>query len=157
RDLGPRAADELGPSCHAATGGNPFLVRALLGALAAEGPGARVDPGRLPELGSGAIARSVARRLVRLGPGPEKLARAVAVLGADAEPRHAYRLAGLGEPEGTAAEDALIGADLLAPRRPLEFVHPIVRAAVAQSLSPPERATRHLEAARMLGAEGMDA
>jgi len=157
RNLGQQAADELGSPCHAATGGNPFLVRALLGALAAGGSGVPAHPGRLPELGSGAIARSVAQRLARLGPGPELLARAVAVLGTDVEPRHAYRLAGLGDAAGSAAEHALIGADVLAPRRPLEFVHPIVRTAVAQLLSPPERATRHLEAARMLGAEGMEA
>ena len=154
RALGRQAADELGSSCHTVTGGNPFLVHALLGTLAAAGP---VHPGHLPELGSSAIARSIAQRLTRLGPGPDKLARAVAVLGTDVEPRHAYRLARLGDAAGSAAEDALVGAGVLSSRRPLEFVHPIVRAAVARLLSPPERATRHLEAARMLDAEGMDA
>jgi DNA-binding CsgD family transcriptional regulator len=79
------------------------------------------------------------------------------VLGTDAEPRHAYALAELDERAGAAAEDTLVGAGVLAARRPLEFVHPIVRAAVAEQLSPPERARRHLSAARMLDAEGGDA
>ena len=77
--------------------------------------------------------------------------------GTDAEPRHAYALAELDERAGAAAEDALVVAGVLAARRPLEFVHPIVRAAVAEQLSPPERARRHLAAARMLDAEGGDA
>ena len=157
RDRGRLVADELGSPCHAATGGNPFLVRTLLSALAAGDPGIPVHPDRLPELGGGAVGRSVAQRLARLGQEAERLARAVAVLGTDVEPRHAYRLAGLADDAGAAAEHALIGADLLAPHRPLEFVHPIVRTAVAQLLSPPERATRHLEAARMLGTEGLEA
>ena len=46
---------------------------------------------------------------------------------------------------------------MLAPRRPLEFAHPIVRGAVAQQLYPPERAQLHLRAARLLEREGADA
>ena len=55
RDRGRLVADELGKPCHAATGGNPFLVRTLLSALAAGDPGIPVHPDRLPELGGGAI------------------------------------------------------------------------------------------------------
>ena len=141
---------ELAEACHTATGGNPFLVSALV-----EHP--ELDAGRLPEIGARSVIRSVAQRLGRLGADTEALARAVAVLGTDAEPRHAYALAELDERSGAAAEDALVVAGVLAARRPLEFVHPIVRAAVAEQLSPPERARRHLAAARMLDAEGGDA
>jgi DNA-binding CsgD family transcriptional regulator/tetratricopeptide (TPR) repeat protein len=144
-------AAELAGPVHAATGGNPFLVGALLDVLD------DLDAEHLPELGARSVIRFVARRLTRLGPDAEALARGVAVLGTDAEPRQAYEIAGLDPGAGAAAEDALIAAGVLAPQRPLEFVHPIVRAAVAEQLSPPERARRHLAAARMLDREGGDA
>jgi DNA-binding CsgD family transcriptional regulator/tetratricopeptide (TPR) repeat protein len=142
--VGRLVGDELAAACHEATGGNPFLVAAAAehGELDARNP-------------ARSVIRFVSRRLAGLGAEAAALARAVAVLGTDAAPRHAYALAGL--QDGAAAEDALVGAGVLAPRRPLEFVHPIVRAAVAEELSPPERARRHLAAARMLDAEGAEA
>ena len=157
RRLGARAAGELGRACHVATAGNPFLVQALLDAIAEGGDGSLPRPDRLPETGVPAVRRFVAGRLARLGPGAAALAQAVAVFGTDVAPRHAYRIADLDERAGTAAEDALIAAGVLAARRPLDFVHPIVRAAVAEQLSPAERARRHLAAARLLHAEGGDA
>jgi hypothetical protein len=36
-ELGDAAADEFCHACHEMTGGNPFLLRELLGELAAEG------------------------------------------------------------------------------------------------------------------------
>ena len=155
--LGRRSGGALGPACHTATGGNPFLVEALLRTLAERGDEAPVGAEQVPEAGSRAIVRSVAQRLAWLGTGAEALARAVAVLGTDAEPRHAHALAELDASAGAHAEDALMTAGLLVARRPLEFVHPIVRAAVAEQLLPPERAVRHLAAARLLAAESADA
>ena len=111
----------------------------------------------VPVVGARSVIRFVAARLDRLGPDVQGLARAVAVLGTDAEPRHAYAIAELTDDAGGAAEDALVTAGILAARRPLEFVHPIVRAAVAEQLSPPERARRHLAAARLLERDGGDA
>src|SRR5262249_55582742 len=70
RSLRGGAADKaLCPACHAATGGNPFLVRELATALAAEGAraagGAAARVGRLvPD----AVARHVLVRLSGLGP-----------------------------------------------------------------------------------------
>ena len=157
RRLGERVTDDLASACHAATAGNPFLVHAVVDGLADHGDVAVLGADRLPEVGARAVSRSVARRLSCLGAHAEALARAVAVLGTDVEPRHAYRLAELGDADGATAEEALMAAGLLARRRPLEFVHPIVRAAVAEQLSPPERARRHLAAARILDAEGRDA
>jgi DNA-binding CsgD family transcriptional regulator len=157
RRLGEQTTDDLASACHAATAGNPFLVHALVDGLAEHGDATVFRADRLPEVGARAVSRSVARRLSRLGAHAEALARAVAVLGTDVEPRHAYRIAELGDAQGAAAEKALMTAGLLSRRRPLEFVHPIVRAAVAEQLSPPERARRHLASARILDADGSDA
>lgn len=156
--LGADAADEFCRACHTATGGNPFLVRAVLSAVAEKGLAAHAaHAGRLPEVGSRAVARSVTRRLARLGDDAHRLARAVAVLGTNAEPHRASALAGLEDERGAAAVDALVGAQVLAPGRPLEFVHPIVRTAVHDAIPPAERARRHAAAARLLHSQGGDA
>ena len=157
RRLARPVEDALARGCHRATGGNPYLVQAVVEVIAERDDADGIDPDRLPEVGARAAMRFAAQRLARLGAAPEALARAVAVLGTDVEPRHAYRIAELEPAAGAAAEDALVAGGVLAPGRPLEFVHPIVRAAVAGQLPPPERARRHLAAARMLDEEGADA
>ncbi len=106
--------------------------------------------GQVPE----AVVRSLVLRLSRLPAAASALARAVAVLGADAELRHAAELAGLELPEAAKAADLLAGAGLLAPGRPLRFIHPLVEAAIYGELPPGERDLMHGEAARMLAASG---
>jgi predicted ATPase len=157
RELGLPPAPELVADCHAVTGGNPFLVRSVIDALAERGlePTAE-QAGRLPDVGGPSVARSVARRLSALGPDAEALAQAVAMLGTDVEPRHAQRLAGLDEHRASEAADALAAAAVLDTGRPLDFVHPLVRAAAVERIPPAERALNHLAAARMLDAEGDD-
>jgi DNA-binding CsgD family transcriptional regulator len=149
--LGEDAADEFCRSCHAATAGNPFLLRALAGALKAEQ--VQPTPGeaeRVKRMAPGAIARSLSVRLAQLPPAAEALARAVAVLGADAELRHAAAVAGLDPHDAAEAADALALADILERGRPLEFVHPVAREAVYADLAPGERARAHATAARVL-------
>jgi DNA-binding CsgD family transcriptional regulator len=147
-----RGRPDLAAAVHAATAGNPLLVGALLDVVDEQ-----LAADDVPVVGARSVIRFVARRLDRLGPEAQALARAVAVLGTDAEPRHAYSVAELGDGSGGRAEDALVAAGILAARRPLEFVHPIVRTAVAEQLSPPERARRHLAAAHLLDRGGDDA
>ena len=156
--LGAEAADDFCRACHTTTGGNPFLVRSVLRTIVE----ARVEPSaeqaeRLPEVGSRALARSVARRLAGLGPEAHALARVVAVLGTNAELGRATVLAELDDAAGAAAADALVAAQVLAPGRPLEFVHPVVRSAVHDAIPPAELAARHAAAARLLHAHGSDA
>jgi DNA-binding CsgD family transcriptional regulator len=141
---------EFVEACLDVTKGNPFLLRELLEALAAE----RVEPlasqaGRVLELASPSVARTVLPRVRRLAPGGLTLARAVAVLGDGAEPSIVARLAGLDELELAAAADALAKAGLLHSDT-LEFAHPLVRAAIYSDLPPVDRARQHLEAAGML-------
>lgn len=150
--LGARAGEELCRACHESTGGNAFYLHQLLAALA-------VEPDRTPErvhaLGGEAVRRNVLVRLARLGGECERLAEAVAVLGADAALRHAAALAGLSPARAEAAADRLRGTGVLAPDPMLTFVHPIVGEAVAQHLGSSRRAALHRVAARALSAEGV--
>ena len=141
---------QFAEACLDATKGNPFLLRELVQALAAE----RVEPsasqaGRVLELAPPSVARSVMRRIRQLSPGAVALARAIAVLGEGLDMPIVARVARLDEAEAAVVADALAKAHLLRSDA-LEFVHPLVRAAIYSDLPPIERARQHLEAARIL-------
>jgi DNA-binding CsgD family transcriptional regulator len=144
-------------ACHAATGGNPFLLGALIASLRAEGVAPRREAApTIESFGPEAVARALARQLERLPAGAVELARAAALL-ADAAPlRRAAALAGLEPLRANRVADALRAAGVLAPTTRLEFVHPVVRAAIYASLGPGERGLWHERAARLLRAEGAE-
>ncbi len=135
--LGDASADELCAACAEATGGNPFLLSELLASLsfdrtAATSIDAEAIRKRIPER----ISASLLLRVGRLGHDAPALARAVAVLGPDAEHR----------PGGRACRDrrrrgphAVERADR---RRGL-------RGGRAAALRPPDRPLRDLR--RLLG------
>ncbi|MBV9948233.1 MAG: AAA family ATPase, partial [Myxococcales bacterium] len=153
--FGCAPAREFSRACFEVTGGNPFYLRALVDGFRAEGLSPDAEcvgkvRGQVPE----AVVRSLVLRLSRLPTAACALARAVAVLGADAELRHAAELAGLELREAAKTGDLLAIAGLLAPGRPLRFVHPIVEAAVYAELPAGERDLMHRDAARMLAASG---
>jgi len=155
RELGARADDEFCAACHVMSGGNPFLLRELTQALAHEG----VDPTAssatvVRELVPDAVAGSLVIRMARLPGAATALARAVAVLGSDVSLREAAALAELAQPEAARAADALAAVGILEARLPLDFVHPLVRAAVYGSLRAGERAVQHARAARVVAATG---
>ena len=141
-------------ACAQATGAVPVLLRALLGELVDAGvkPTAAAA-GDVPSFGSASLGHATIARVRRLSGGAPALARAVAVLGADARLQHAASLADL----DAAAADALVAAGVLGPTRPLRFVHAILRSAVYQDIGPAARAAMHAEAARLLAAQGADA
>ena len=141
----------LARACREATGGNPFLCTALASVVAERGAAAGTD---LVELAAQAVSALVLARLGRLPPHAAALAGAVAVLGTDAELRSAAALAGLGETEAAVAADALAAQGVLADGRPLEFVHPLVRAAVAEQIPAAQRRLAPARAARLLDAAG---
>ena len=152
--LGGQADDQLCQTCHARTGGNPFLLEALATALGAPGDAdllARVD-----RLGPKPVARAVLRRLTQLGDGADQLTRALAVLGGPAPARLAAALAGQDAAAAARLADRLRAGDVLGPGSVLEFAHPIVRTAVYDSIPPGERALAHAEAARLLERDGAD-
>ena len=144
-------------ACHDAAGGNPFLTHELLGSLARD----RISPSAaeaaaVSELGPSTVRRVIMLRLARLPSSSGRLAQAVAVLGAGAQLRDAASLAGLDERSAATAADALAAVEILRTQLPLEFVHPIVRAAVYEDLAPAARSLAHARAARMLAAGHAD-
>ena len=155
--LSPDAEDAFCAACREETGGNPLLLRELVHEIAATrlAPTALNVP-RLRELEARAGARAVSLRLARLPPEATVLARAVAILGDDADPRQAAALAGLDERVASDALDALARVHVLRPHAPLGFAHPVIRAAVYDSLTPLERDSGHARAAQLLGDAGTE-
>lgn len=144
-------------SCHEATGGNPLFIEALLDTLAAEGiPPTAEASARVHEVGPEPVARAVALRLSRLPTEATLLARAVAILGDGAEPAHAAALARLDPEVATSAATELARADIIQAHPRLDFVHPVVRAAVYAEIGPGERAAEHRRAATLLTEAGVE-
>jgi DNA-binding CsgD family transcriptional regulator len=132
---------------RAATRGNPLYLRELLTHAGHEA----LDDGRPPPQ----LVRLVGDRLERLSPAATALARAVAVLGADAEETRARTLAGLGPAEAIAAEEELrlervLDADAYG------FTHPVVAAAAREAIGTVEAADLHARAAVLLADAGRD-
>ena len=149
--LGERAEPAFCDACHAATGGNPLLLRQLLRALEAE----RVEPAAgnvdvVRAVGPRAASSTVLVRLGRLPGDAVAVARAVSVLGEHAELPAVAALAGLEEQAVAAATGELARVEILRPDPPLGFVHPLVRDAVYRELPPGERALLHERAAVLL-------
>jgi DNA-binding CsgD family transcriptional regulator len=138
-------------ACHQATGGNPFFVKELLRAALSDGV-EPIDSHRttIPELGPQQVAQAILVRLARLGERPRQLAQSVAVLGADAELRHAAALTRISVFQALDVWDELVRAEILLAAQPLEFIHPIARAAVYRELAVGERSRIHRTAAAIL-------
>jgi DNA-binding CsgD family transcriptional regulator len=155
--LGQEAATEFCEACHKATAGNPFALRDLLVELQAEGVApTAAEASAIGKLTPRTLSRAVLARLARVGVSAQELARAVAVLGDGAELRDAGALAGLERAEATEASDVLVEIDILAPGRPLSFVHPLIRSAIYHEILAGERSAAHESAARLLAAREAD-
>ncbi len=157
RDRLPTATAGFAHACHAVTGGNPFLVRALLTKLVADG----VAPddqtaARLGTFDAEQVARVIELQLARLPDGAGPLARAIAVLGPGASLRHAARLARLDQAGAARAADALRAARLLDDGPGLSLAHPLIAGSLYLNLPPGERALRHADAAALLSSERAD-
>ena len=147
----------LAAECHAATGGNPFLVRELIRGLEASGIAFGNEAvAQVARLGPRSVARSVTSRTARLGPAAGEVAQAAAILGDGAQLRHVTALAGIEVGDVAAAADNLAAVGVLEPGTPLRFVHPIVRTAIYDDIPHAERGLRHGAAAGLLAAEGAD-
>jgi DNA-binding CsgD family transcriptional regulator len=155
--LGEPPHEEFTAACRGATGGVPFLAWELIAALAADGatPAAENAKG-VEEMGPATVAHATLMRLGRLPEAATSLAQAVAVLGGHARLDRAARLAELEEREAVQLVDALVRAQILSPGQPLEFVHPIVRAAIYEEMETGRRSAAHGRAAGLLAEEGAD-
>ncbi len=133
--LGDDADDAFAAACHEATGGNPLLLGQLLSALAAEALAPRAgNVGRVSEIGSQAIARTVQGRLARMPGDAAAVARAVAILGDGAELATITAFSGLSDQAVAEAAGTLAKAEH--PDRP-----------AAARVRPPARARRRPPAA----------
>jgi len=155
--LSASADETFCAACHAETGGNPLLLRELVRAIADEGlVPIEANVPRLHALAARAGSRAVSLRLSRLPSAATALARAVAVLGDDADPHQAAALADLDEPTAAEATAALARVDILRAQAPLGFVHPLIGTAVYETLTALDRDAGHAGAARLLSEAGAE-
>ncbi|MBJ7331171.1 MAG: AAA family ATPase [Solirubrobacteraceae bacterium] len=153
--LGDEPDEEFAAACHRATGGNPLLLRQLLVALAADKVAPRADRASMvTEVAPRAVSRTVLLRLARLPEEAGAVARATAVLGEQATPEAIAALAGIDATALGEVTRALVRAEILDPEPPLGFVHPLVRDAIYQEISPAERELLHASAADALRSVG---
>jgi DNA-binding CsgD family transcriptional regulator len=138
-----------------ATGGNPLFVGALLDTIVQE----RLEPTSAHAktvlgLGPRAITRAVTVRVTRLPPDSIAISRAAAILGDGSELRHAAALAELDLVVAGRAASRLVAVDLLREVDPIEFFHPVVRAALYDTIDAGARIVLHRRAAEILAAAG---
>ncbi len=142
---------EFSDACRRASGGNPLLLQQTLNAIAMDGRSPTAgDAGAITDLGPRAVSRTVVARLRGLPNEATEVARAVAILGDGSDVATVARFAGQ-EPDAVAGSTgALSRVGILAPRTPLEFAHPLVRAAIVEDVPPGERELAHARAARLM-------
>ena len=109
---------------------------------------------RLGDLAPQAVLDTVVARLGTLAPAVRAVASAVAVLGDGTALRHVAALADLPSAKVAEAADTLAGMHLFCAGEPLSFVHPLIRQAVEQSISPLARGYQHARAAEILDGDG---
>jgi len=137
-------------ACMDATGGTPFLVHELVGALNEEDITPTEEASlHVQRIGAQSVARSINLRLRRLPDNAGRLARALAVL-EQSDLLTASRLAQMQEDEAVEAAESLTGAGILESGLPLTFVHPIVRSGIYEEIVGVERAQAHRRAATLL-------
>jgi DNA-binding CsgD family transcriptional regulator len=153
--LGSGADDNVGALAHRATGGNPFYLREFLRALerAGDSSGLRALEDFVRLGGVDGVALQMHARLQSLNPAALRLAQALAIQGDGCELRHAAAVADLAMDQATYLATELVRLEVLGEDRPPRFIHPIVRHAVAQTLSGAEQDAAHRAAARVLHAE----
>jgi DNA-binding CsgD family transcriptional regulator len=153
--FGADASGEVEAACHEATGGNPFLIEALLTELAAAG-GDAPSADRIAAMGPERIAASVTERAARLGPLGVDVVRAAAILGDAADLRALSALVGAEREPTAEIVDGLAAAWILAAGLGHRFVHPLVRAAVYEEMPAAGRANLHARAAVVLTRQGAE-
>jgi len=141
--------------CHQITGGNPFLLAELARTLAADQVQPTAQNGSIVrDLVPDAIGSAVLLCLSTLSDGAGALARSVAILGDQCEPRLAGALTELEPPAVAEAADLLRAAEIFAPDRRLGFVYPLVRSAVYHEIPAGARSRQHGRAAALLSEDG---
>jgi DNA-binding CsgD family transcriptional regulator len=99
------------------------------------------------------VVASVRARLARLPAPVQRFAGAASIMGDGGLIRHAAQLAELDDQRAGEAADSLRQGGFLTGKGALRFVHPIIRSAVHEQLSPAARSAGHERAARILAVE----
>ena len=144
-------------ACTEATGGSPFLVKALLPSLlrGSVAPTAAMA-GSVQLVRAPKITQFVLARLARLPAAATDLLQAAAVLGEAADPGVARQLASVDPLTAEHSADDAEQLELLAPGRPFRFTTPLIRWAVYHDIPTARRSQLHFAAARLLDAHGAD-
>ena len=154
RSVAPAADEDVCRACHAATAGNVFYVREIASAIRD-----REHAGAPPDLTTWSperVTRTVAGRIAALPSGARDAAHACAILGDGSGLHRVATLAELSDEEARDAIESLRAAGILARATRIEFIHPIVRAAVEASIAPERRGSDHARAARLEAAAGAE-
>ncbi|MGH2937085.1 MAG: hypothetical protein ACRDPE_03075, partial [Solirubrobacterales bacterium] len=153
--LGPDAAPAFVAACREATGGNPLLLRELVGMLMGEGVApTNANVAAVKAIGPSAVSRTVMFRLSRLGPEENEVANAAAVLAEGASVADIAALTGLDEATVARATGELARVEILRREPPLGFAHPLVREVVYREQTAGERQLAHARAAALLRSRG---
>ncbi|MFC5744434.1 AAA family ATPase [Actinomadura rugatobispora] len=154
RHFGDRAARRLAPPAHDLSAGLPLLVHALIEDHAAAGHSAAGHEAAA-EIGAGhAFGRAVLSLLGQHDPPVIEVARAAAVLDAEASPAVLGRLADLDPASSAQGLRALTDTGLFGRSR---FRHEAVREVVENSITAEARTTLHRRAAEILYGDGAPA
>ena len=152
RRLGAPVHEDVLQACHRVSAGLPLLLTHVLGTL--ERAGEATDPRVVEEAGIRAVTDLLLARLDRLPSATADVVRAIAVLGGGASLPAVAAFAELSEQDVATATAALVRAEVVRDRYPLDFVHPLTGEAVLRTVSQQERPALHERAARLLDRAG---
>jgi len=149
--LGQAGAETFAIACHRATGGNPFLLHALLDEL--DRTGVEPTPAaaeRILGLGPRVVATAVVARLAQLSSEAPGVARLLSILGDGATRAELAAVAGLDAATVARTLDELERAAIVAPSDDARFVHAITGNAIRSDMGRATRTEMHQRAARVL-------
>ena len=154
-ELGVKPDEAFTAAAYEVSGGNPFLLCELLRTLTEQGVRPGAEQARLVwQLAPERVTATVGLRLERLSAQARTVARALAVLGDNAEPRLLAALAELDAGTATKSADELRGIEIFDRDVQLRFIHPLVRNVLYSEIPAGERTAAHRRAAALLDAQG---
>ncbi|WP_411133749.1 helix-turn-helix transcriptional regulator [Streptomyces sp. C10] len=137
-------------ACHAATGGHPLFVRALLHQAQRCGVKPTTEfRDRIPTVTLSTLGGEISHRLCQASDKVVALARALAFLGDRKPPELLAAYCGTGRAVVQSAAEELRSLGLLRADGNPRFTHPVVRDTVLATLSPEELGVGHARAAQV--------
>jgi DNA-binding CsgD family transcriptional regulator len=156
RRAAPDASMAVCLECHRSVAGNPWLLSELGRQVAAHGPAAVGDRGPGGPPVSADTLDTVRRLLAELPERDRAAAAALAVIGDDASAHAVAAIAGLALAELAVARESLAAAGIFGAEGE-HFAHPLIAAAIRESIASTERERLHRESARILASLGAPA